>query len=138
MNMQVNDTRHSAHFRLEEFLNTQKYPCNKPTLQHVINMAYGCQQLLEEARRIVGPIIVNSGYRNEDVNRMVGGVQNSQHLLGQAADIRPRDPQQFQRLTDFLSRHPLTDQLLTGRGWMHISWNPFGQPRHQVRIGYYK
>ena len=36
------------------------------------------------------------------------------------------------------SRHPLTDQLLTGRGWMHISWNPFGQPRHQVRIGYYK
>ena len=138
MNMQVIDTKLSPHFTLEEMLNTRKYPYNKPTLQHVVNMAYGCQQLLEEARQEVGPIIVNSGYRNEDVNRLVGGVRNSQHLLGQAADIRPRDPAQFQRLVSFLSRHPLTDQLLTGQGWMHISWNPFGQPRHQVSIGYYK
>ena len=23
-------------------------------------------------------------------------------------------------------------------GWLHISWNPFGKPRHYVRIGYYK
>jgi len=31
-----------------------------------------------------------------------------------------------------------TDQLLTGSGWLHISWNPFAQPRHIVRIGYYR
>ena len=31
-----------------------------------------------------------------------------------------------------------TDQLLTGNGWLHISWNPFDSPRHYVRIGYYK
>ena len=93
---------------------------------------------LEPARQVVGPILVNSGFRNEDVNRHVGGVPNSQHLLGQAADIRPRDPQQFQRLVDFLKAHQLTDQLLTGNGWLHISWSPFTTPRHQVRIGYYK
>ena len=34
--------------------------------------------------------------------------------------------------------HALTDQLLTGSGWLHISWAPFTQPRHFVRIGYYK
>ncbi len=91
------------------------------------------------ARQVVGPILINSGFRNEDVNRHVGGVRNSQHLLGHAADIRPRDPQQFQRLVDFLKAHNLTDQLLTARsGWLHISWNPFGNPRHDVRIGYYK
>ena len=28
-------------------------------------------------------------------------------------------------------------QLLTGNGWLHISWNPFAAPRHYVRIGYY-
>ena len=33
------------------------------------------------------PIIVNSGYRSEAVNKAVGGVSNSQHRLGEAADI---------------------------------------------------
>ena len=94
--------------------------------------------LLEPARQQVGPIIINSGYRNPRVNALVGGVRNSQHLLGQAADIRPRDPKQFQLLVDFLRANPYTDQLLTGNGWLHISWNPFGSPRHFVRLGYYK
>jgi hypothetical protein len=72
------------------------------------------------------------------VNAVVGGVKNSQHLLGQAADIRPRDPSQFQHLVDFLKAHALTDQLLTGNGWLHLSWAPFAEPRHFVRIEYYK
>ena len=137
-NTQLNDTRLSSHFKLGEFLNLGKYPDNKPTMQHVANMTYGCLMLLEPARQMVGPIIINSGYRNPRVNSLVGGVRNSQHLLGQAADIRPKDPQQFQRLVAFLQTHDLTDQLLTGPGWLHISWNPLGIPRHDVRIAYYK
>ena len=133
-----NDIRLSPHFTLEEFCNWKKYPENIPTMQHVANMTYGCLMLLEPARLEVGPIIINSGFRSETVNRRVGGVSNSQHLLGQAADIRPIDPTQFQRLVDFLRRHNLTDQLLTASTWLHISWNPFAQPRHYVRIGYYK
>ena len=137
-NTTVNDTRLSPHFKLGEFLNPSKYPDNKPTMQHVANMAYGCLMLLEPARQLVGPIIITSGFRNPRVNALVGGVQNSQHLLGQAADIRPKDPTKFQLLVDFLKSHELTDQLLTGNGWLHISWNPFGSPRHFVRLGYYK
>ena len=134
----MENTRLSNHFTLAEFINLGKYPDNKPTMQHVANMTYGCLMLLEPARQLVGPIIINSGYRNTRVNALVGGVKSSQHLLGQAADIRPKDPQQFQRLIDFLKSHELTDQLLTGNGWLHISWNPFATPRHYVRIGYYK
>jgi len=130
--------RLSPHFTLDEFLNVRKYPDNKPTMQDVANMTYGCLMLLEPAREAVGPIIINSGFRNTRVNALVGGVNGSQHLLGQAADIHPKDPQHFQRLVDFLRHHALTDQLLTGNGWLHISWNPFGIPRHYVRIGYYK
>ena len=137
-NTQLNDTRLSSHFRLGEFCNLSKYPDNKPTMQHVVNMTYGCLMLLEPARQMVGPIIINSGYRNPRVNALVGGVRNSQHLQGQAADIRPQDPSQFQHLVDFLKTHNLTDQLLTGNGWLHISWTPFALPRHFVRIGYYK
>ena len=133
-----NETRLSPHFKLGEFLNLKKYPENVPSMQVVVNLTYGCHLLLEPARQIVGPIIINSGFRNEAVNRRVGGVKNSQHLIGQAADIRPQDPAQFQRLVDFLKTNALTDQLLTGSSWLHLSWNPFALPRHYIRIGYYK
>ena len=137
MKENLNDIRLSPHFILGEFLNLKKYPENIPTMQVVANLTYGCHQLLEPARLIVGPIIINSGYRNEAVNRKVGGVKNSQHLLGQAADIRPKDPSQFQHLVDFFKSWEYTDQLLTGNGWLHISWTPFASPRHYIRIGYY-
>ena len=137
-NTTINDTRLSPHFKLGEFINLSKYPDNKPTMQDVANMTYGCLMLLEPARQVVGPIIINSGFRNLRVNALVGGVRNSQHLLGQAADIRPKDPRKFQLLVDFLKNSEYIDQLLTGKGWLHISWNPFVQPRHFIRIGYYK
>ena len=134
----MENTRLSNHFTLEEFINSKKYPDNKPTLQVVANLTYGCLMLLEPARQEVGPIIINSGFRNPRVNTLVGGVKSSQHLLGQAADIRPKDPTKFQHLVSFLKTCEYTDQLLTGTGWLHISWNPFAAPRHDVRIGYYK
>jgi hypothetical protein len=135
----IDDIRLSAHFMLGEFLNLKKYPDNKPSMQVVANLTYGCLMLLEPAREAIGcPIIINSGFRCEAVNRKVGGVPNSQHRLGQAADIRPHDPRQFQRLVDFLRSCKHTDQLLTGSGWLHISWTPFAEPRHYVRISYYK
>ena len=139
MNTPINDIQLAQLKMLREFCNWQKYPLNIPTIQQIANMTYGCRQLLEPAREAIGcPIIVNSGFRSEAVNRRVGGVRNSQHLQGCAADIRPKDPQQFQRLVEFLKAHALTDQLLTGSGWLHISWAPFRPPRHYVKIGYYK
>ena len=149
-NTQLNNIRLSTHFRLGEFLHLDKYPDrstsgrsayaeNIPTIYQFAAMVYGCQHLLEPAREAIGcPIIINSGFRNPRVNALVGGVRNSQHLLGQAADIRPKDPQRFQQLVYFLRHHEHTDQLLTGPGWLHISWKPFSTPRHDVRIGYYK
>ena len=130
--------RLSQHFKLSEFLNLRKYPENIPTMQAVANLTYGCHLLLEPARLIAGPIIINSGFRCESVNKAVGGVRNSQHLKGQAADVRTQDPARFKLLVDFLKSCEYTDQLLTGSGWLHISWNPFASPRHYIRPGYYK
>ena len=127
----INDIRLSKHFKLNEFLNLKKYPENIPSM-------HGCHLLLEPARVVAGPLIINSGFRNPEVNQRVGGVRTSQHLLGQAADIRPRDPSQFWPLVEFLKICEHTDQLLTGNGWLHISWNPLAPPRHYIRVGYYK
>lgn len=138
MKEELDSVRLSQHFLLREFLNLSRHPENIPTMQAVANLTYGCHLLLEPARLIVGPIIITSGFRCEAVNRKVGGVRNSQHFVGQAADIRPLNPQQFQRLVDFLKECEHTDQLLTGPGWLHVSWSPFRPPRRQIRIGYYK
>ena len=138
MKENLNEIRLSQHFKLNEFLNLKKYPENIPTMQVVANLTYGCHLLLEPARAIAGPIIINSGFRNEAVNHRVSGVRNSQHLVGQAADIRPQNPQQFATLVDFLMKWEYTDQLLTASTWLHLSWNPFAPPRHYVRLGYYK
>jgi len=138
MKENLNEIKLSSHFLLSEFLNLKKYPENIPTMQVVANLTYGCIMLLEPARLEVGPIIINSGFRNSRVNRLVGGVSNSQHLIGQAADIRPKDPAQFQRLVDYFKAHALTDQLLTASTWLHLSWSPFTPPRRYIRIGYYK
>lgn len=48
-----------------------------------------CVEVLQPIRDAWGkPIEVTSGYRSPRVNAAVGGVKTSQHLLGQAADIR--------------------------------------------------
>jgi uncharacterized protein YcbK (DUF882 family) len=48
-------------------------------------------EALDRVREAYGhPMIVNSGYRSERHNRRVGGVPNSYHRKGMAADIRPK------------------------------------------------
>ena len=136
--MNYNDVRLSPHFKLTEFLHLDKHPENFPTMQVVANLTFGCLMVLEPARLITGPIIVTSGFRCEAVNRKVGGVRNSQHLTGQAADIHLADPSRFRQLVEFLKTCKYTDQLLTGSTWLHVSWTPFSTPRHCIRIGYYK
>ena len=45
-------------------------------------------QLLDPIREAWGePIVVSSGYRCKELNTLVGGVKNSHHMLGCAADI---------------------------------------------------
>lgn len=55
------------------------------------------------------PIVVNSGYRSPEHNAAVGGVKNSFHTLGLAADIRPLsknmdDIPELQRICDEMNR----------------------------------
>ena len=46
--------------------------------------------ILDPVREKLGmPVVVNSGYRCPKHNKEVGGVKNSQHLKGEAADIGP-------------------------------------------------
>ena len=84
--------RLSEHFTLEEFVRSRKAQArgikNEPPAEAVEGLKLLVQHILEPLRLAWGqPIFVNSGYRSPALNRVVGGARNSQHLLGQAADI---------------------------------------------------
>lgn len=56
------------------------------------------------------PIVVTSGYRSPEHNEAVGGVKNSYHTLGLAADIRPlnenrSDVSMLQAICDEMNPH---------------------------------
>ena len=56
-----------------------------------VNMDSNFLELLNNAREIAGiPFKITSGYRTSEHNQKVGGVQNSSHLNGLAADIAVR------------------------------------------------
>jgi len=76
------------YFTLKEMVRTSHSENNFPqTWEHVTNLMK-MAQLLDRIREDYGaPVIVSSGYRNVEVNKAVGGVPNSWHLYGLAADI---------------------------------------------------
>ena len=80
------------------------------------------------------PIIINSGYRSEAVNKAVGGVKGSNHLTGCAADIRVAGMEQALRYAVILldisdESHEDFDELLLERSprgtyWLHFAVRP--------------
>ena len=121
---------------------------NKPTTQKMINIVYLCAFVLEPLRVAIGkPIKISSGYRCEKLNKAVGGVYNSQHLKGQAADIDIQGDMAFGRkIFDYIRDHLPFDQLIweknpkTGSCWVHVSfvYPDFGKNRKQVIDGLLK
>lgn len=84
-------------------------------------------KLLDPIREFIGePVVITSGYRSEQVNKAVGGVHNSQHRKGQAADFiipsieAPLLTDLFWEISDRFD----FDQLIyyNKQGFMHISY----------------
>lgn len=89
------------------------------------------------------PIGVNSGFRCEKHNKAVGGVPRSQHLVGEAADIRPvqgvqrvQGVQEFKeermKLARIIVQQGRFDQLILYPTFLHVSYKRTGVNRHKV------
>ena len=89
-------------------------------------------QLLDPIREAWGePIVVSSGYRCKQLNALVGGVKNSHHILGCAADIIAGNRANHRKLFRLIvkmqqeGRIKFTQLILEGDGrWIHISYVP--------------
>ena len=103
---------------------------NSPSVQVRANLTALIEKVLDPLREAYGkPIVVTSGYRCEKLNRAVGGAASSQHVKGQAADIRSVQdtPEENKKLFDLIVKLGLPfDQLINEYGfdWVHVSYGP--------------
>ena len=154
-NVEVNkQARLSEHFTLAEMCKTSAKTAdgNIPSHVHIENLRRLCswlEMLRDEWNRRYGegddPIIINSGYRSEAVNKAIGGAKGSNHLTGCAADIRVAGMEQALRYAVILldisdeSREDF-DELLIERSpkggyWLHFAVRPPSQEnRRKIRF----
>lgn len=121
----------SPHFSLDELCVTQTGLPNQPSAMVVSRLKLLCDMVLEPVRKNFGrPVVVNSGYRSEAVNKAVGSKSTSQHRLGEAADIEVPGVSNAE-VAAWIAANLRFDQLIlenyrpgvAGSGWVHVSWS---------------
>jgi len=152
----------SEHFNLGEMIKTNaKGLDNTPPHAAVLNLKNLCENWLEDLRysynllyclqpgedyessKNVEPLIINSGFRSEDVNKAIGGVSGSNHLTGCAVDIKCLGIEQAIRYAAILldiadGKKQEFDELLIERSpkgtyWLHFAVRPKDN-RRKVRF----
>jgi len=96
---------------------------NTPPPEAIENLKLLVNHSLEPLRVVAGvPLHCDSGYRCPQLNSKVGGIRDSQHLLGQAADIVPPPGVSVEELFELAARNVAFDQLIQEGTWVHISY----------------
>lgn len=117
---------------------------NIPPINTIIRLGISANAILEPVRRVVNrPMTeadITSAYRCIELNRRLGSKDTSDHVKGNAYDIRPRDISLW-RLAQWMRLHIEFDQLILekhgngddkGKGWIHCSYRSALDNRKQV------
>ena len=118
---------------------------NTPDFEEVEHLEELVERFIQPLRNAYGkPIIISSGYRCEKLNRAVGGVSNSVHMKGYAADLQiSGNIAKFNEFVEFVknwvkNKGILFDQLLIENSgktyWLHVGFRSNnGAQRRQVK-----
>ena len=135
--------RLSKNFTLEEMTASTTAKAkgikNEPGIQEVVNLTALCSNVLQPLRNWWGrEVKIGSGFRSLALNNAVGGVRNSQHVRGEAADLCiDGDKDKGMRWFSYIRNHLEFDQLIwehnaKGNYWVHVSFRADGKNRKQV------
>lgn len=110
------------HFTFEELVKTETNLPNYPaTDSHLSNLSTLWNTLNYLREKFGKPIIINSAYRSEPVNKQIGGAKRSLHKQGRAADIRCA-PEYMERLWKLLqSEKDNFSELIRYETFYHIA-----------------
>lgn len=136
MNDMEKDKKEMKYFSIKELTKsetaTKKGIDNTPNAVQVKNLEALIDNLLDPIREQWGAAIyVTSGFRSVALNKAVGGVANSHHLGGYAADLTVKSQAGNKALFEMIRCSDLRwTQLISekttsqGCGWVHISYVP--------------
>ena len=105
------------------------------------NVVALADEVLGPAREALGEAVtVNSGFRCPIHNSYVGGVSNSQHIRGQAADITAGSPEKNLKLARIIARQGKWDNMILyvnepgslAPRFIHVSYNRYGNNRKTI------
>lgn len=137
------EEKFAKYFTLEEFLTSstakQKSIENIPSWAIVLRLRE-LAKFLDGLREAYGSAIrITSGFRCDKLNKAVGGVENSIHRIGYAADIQPVNGkmEEFKRFVKNWIKDKDFDQcIIESKGkvqWIHIGlYNNGGGQRHNI------
>ena len=132
----------TPHFTLDELTASETAERNgwdnTPTEQELANLQR-LAEFLEDVKEALGgkPIMVNSAFRNKQVNDAVGSKDTSQHRVGCAVDIRvPQLTPDEVVKTIIASGLPYDQVIREFDRWTHVSIpnTPETAPRRQALI----
>lgn len=114
---------------------------NTPTEDIVRNLQYGVNMVLDPLRRLYGkPIVITSGFRCPELNKRIGGIANSWHTQGNAADIHVASLAEATKIFSNLQKIPSVDTALFEHSpsgqWLHVQWNMSKTPRHHFNFNF--
>lgn len=130
------------YFRIDEFIYSKtaldKGIDNSPTPTATENIEELVRNVCDPARALLGkPITISSGYRCKALNDIVSKAPNSQHTLGEAADMKCYDNKYlFHLIKDNLEFDQLIGEDIQPDGnfkWVHCSYRK-GRNRREVLI----
>ena len=117
----------SKYFEYEEFVISQmavRYGLNNLPPDSMVGNIARLMVSMDMIRENVGkPIIITSGYRSAQVNKIIGGSRNSAHMDGRAADfICPRFGTPLDLAKHIRNHIPRLayHQLIWEGNWVHI------------------
>ena len=73
---------------------------------------------------------ITSAFRTKAQNKAAGGAPNSQHLIGEAIDLKPYGLTTYNQLFSYIMDNVAYDQFITYDGFMHISFGPRNRHQH--------
>lgn len=116
--------RPGVRFSWAEMTTTSQAADNTPPPEAQARLIALCAAVLDPLREALGrSVAINSAYRSAAVNKAIGGSTTSQHMLGEAADIRV-DGMTPQQLATFIAAEKLPfDQLIWEPTWVHVSYS---------------
>lgn len=111
------------HFTFKELIHTDTGLDNSVSSDsHLANLATLWNTLNYIRQEFGAPIIVNSAYRTDAVNKQVGGAKRSLHKQGRAADIRPKDSYRLEQLWKQLQKDKDSfSELIRYETFIHIA-----------------